>query len=129
MIFDTSYFDKKIEKQINEAVGKSFSFKERCRLKGIGSKRLTITNISEEYRKYLNAEHYQSKANIELRPKGIIVHFRHKLQAYCWIMPFSDLEIKNEKKLSLASNGKFIDFIEQLEESFLEKINSTKAAS
>ena len=123
MLFNTSYFDKKIEKQINETIGGRFSFKERFRLKGIGSKRLTIMNISEEYKKYLNAEHYQSKANIELRPEGIIIHFKHKLQVYSWVMPFSDLQIKNEKELNITSNGKFIDFVEQLEADFLEKID------
>ena len=123
MLFNTSYFDKKIEKQINETIGGRFSFKERFRLKGIGSKRLTIMNISEEYKKHLNAEHYQSKANIELRPKGIIIHFKHKLQVYSWIMPFSDLQIKNGKGLSITSNGKFIDFVERLEAAFLEKID------
>ena len=126
MLFDTSYFDRKIEKQINEAVGRSFSFKERWKRKGIGSKRLTIAGISEEYKRYLNADHYQSRANIELRPKGIIVHFRHKLQAYSWVMPFSGLEIKNKKKLRLKSNGKFIDFTERIEDSFLKKIAGTK---
>ena len=127
MLFDTSYKDKKTEKQIDTAVGLPFSLKERWKLKGIGSKRLTIADIADEYKEFLNAAHYPSKANIELRPKGIIVHFRHKLQAYSWIMPFRDLDIENQGTLQLTSDSKRITFREKLEASFINKIEKTKS--
>lgn len=96
MILDTSYSDKKITKQINDAMGRPYSLSDRWKLRGIGSKRMAIAEISEEYRKFLNADHYISNANIELRPKGILVHFRHKLQAYSWIMPYENLQVETE---------------------------------
>jgi hypothetical protein len=124
MIYDTSYSDKVITRKINHAVGEAFGFKERWKMGGIGSKRMVIEDISEEYRKYLNADHYVSNANIELRPKGILVHFRHKLQAYTWVMPYADLAIESSDKLTLSSNGKFIQFKDGLEvnEEFIEKM-------
>ncbi|MFK7952755.1 MAG: hypothetical protein AB8B73_07885 [Ekhidna sp.] len=124
MIFDTSYTDKRTIRQINTAVGIPFGFKERWKLGGIGSKRMVIEDISEEYKKYLNADHYVSNANIELRPKGILIHFRHKLQAYTWVMSYTHLSIEQTDKLTLTSDGKFIRFKDALETNgkFIEKM-------
>lgn len=96
---------------------------------GIGSSRLVISDISEEYRKYLNAEHYISNANIELRPKGILLHFRHKLQVYSWVMPYKTLNIEGDGELKLSSNGKFIQFKSGIEPKFLEKLKLLKNQS
>ena len=129
MIYDTSYSDKETTREINNAVGNSFSFMERFRMGGIGSSRLAIADISEEYRKYLNAEHYISNANIELRPKGILLHFRHKLQVYSWVMPYKTLRIEDNEELKLISNDKFIRFKSGIESKFLEKLKMLKAQS
>lgn len=123
MLFDTSYTDKKITKKINDAVGKPFSFKERWKLKGIGSKRMVITDISDEYRKHLKANHYETKANIELRPGGILIHFRDKLQTMTWVMPYESMKLNLSNGLILQSDGKFIHFRkEDIDNKFLEKL-------
>jgi len=128
MLFDTSYSDKRITRQINEAVGHPFSFLERIKMGGIGSRRMVIGDISEEYQKYLKAAHYQSHANLELRPKGLIIHFRHKLEAYSWIMPYASLAVEASDSLRLASEGKFISFAEELDEAFTRKLEARFAA-
>ena len=128
MLFDTSYSDKRITRQINEAVGHPFSFLERIKMGGIGSRRMVIGDISEEYQKYLKAAHYQSHANLELRPKGLIIHFRHKLEAYSWIMPYASLEVEASDLLRLTSDGKFISFAEELDEAFIRKLEARFAA-
>ena len=122
MIFDTSYSDKETTRQINKAVGKPFSWKQRWKMGGIGSRRMTVNGISEELKQYMNAEHYISTASIELRPHGIIIHFRHKLQAYSWIMPYSELKIKYEHSLQLESKGKFIRFDDPDNERFINRM-------
>ncbi len=122
MIFDTSYPDKETTRKINHAVGQSFSWKERWKMGGIGSRRMTIHEISDEYKKYLNADHYISTANIELRPKGIIVHFRHKLQAYSWIMPYKSLQIVYNSTLRLESDDHFIQFNEPENDRFIDRM-------
>ena len=126
MIFDTSYSDKKITRQIDQAVGHPYSWKERWKMGGIGSKRMVIQDISEDYRKYLNAAYYHTNANIELRPKGILVHFRHKLQAYTWVMPFDDLEIASETLLTLKAAGKFLEFDPGDQQKFIAKLISLR---
>lgn len=124
MLFDTSYSDKKITKQINKAVGKPFSWRDRWKIGGIGSRRMVITDISEEYKKYLKAEHYETMANIELRPRGIIIHFRYKLQAYSWVMPFESLQMDDESGLELKSDGKFVAFNHETDQPFIRKLVS-----
>ena len=128
MLFDTSYSDKRITRQINEAVGLPFSFMDRIKMGGIGSRRMVIEAISEEYQKYLKAEHYQSHANLELRPKGLIVHFRHKLESYSWIMPYDSLEVETKLSLRLSSDGKFISFAQDLDQGFIGKLQKAFSA-
>ncbi|WP_462250759.1 hypothetical protein [Ekhidna sp.] len=122
MIYDTSYPDKETTRQINKAVGVPFSFMERLKMGGIGSRRMIIHEISEEYKKYLNANHYVSVANIELRPKGILIHFRHKLQSYSWVMPYDSLSITYDKTLKLESKGFFIQFNDPQNDKFIVRM-------
>lgn len=122
MIFDTSYSDKETTRKIDQAVGRSFSWKERWKMGGIGSRRMTISDISEEYKEYMNADHYVSTANIELRPKGLILHFRHKLQAYSWILPYESLQIAFDGVLRLESNGLFIQFNDPQNHGFINRM-------
>ena len=122
MLFDTTYTDKKITRQIDAAVGKPFTWKDRFKLGGIGSKRMVISDICEEYAQYMNAAHYQSKANIELRPKGIIVHFRYKLESYSWIMPYETLSIQSKGGLMLSADEKFISFSTEIDQPFINKM-------
>lgn len=126
MIFDTSYSDKETTRQINQSVSPPFSFRERWKMGGIGSRRMTVSDISKEYQSYMNAEHYISNASIELRPIGIIVHFRHKLQAYSWIMPYDSLKITYDHSLRLESDGKFIEFEEPNNHGFILKMMDLK---
>ncbi|WP_421764903.1 hypothetical protein [Ekhidna sp.] len=122
MIFDTSYSDKKTTRKINTAVGPPFSWKDRWKMKGIGSRRMTVSKISEEYKDYMNADHYISTANIELRPKGLIIHFRVKLQAYSWIMPRDSMKIIYDGALKLEKDGRFIQFNEPGNEKFIDQM-------
>ncbi|WP_420315914.1 hypothetical protein [Ekhidna sp.] len=122
MIFDTSYSDKETTKKINHSVGSPYSWKERWKLRGIGSRRMTVHDISEDYKKYMNADHYISTASIELRPKGIIIHFRHKLQAYSWVMPFDSLTIHSSDSLKLECDGKYIKFNEPGNDKFIRQM-------
>ncbi|MEO9484248.1 MAG: hypothetical protein ABJG47_12405 [Ekhidna sp.] len=122
MIFDTSYSDKETTRKIDTTLGHSFSWKQRLRMGGIGSRRMTISDISKQYKKYMNADHYTSSANIELRPKGIILHFRHKLQSYSWIMPFESLNIRFDGRLRLESDGCFIRFDDPQNTRFINRM-------
>ncbi|MEO1253603.1 MAG: hypothetical protein AAFY41_01775 [Bacteroidota bacterium] len=122
MIFDTSYTDKETTRKINKAVGLPFSWKQRIKMGGIGSRRMTIHDISDEYKSYVNLDHYFSTANLEMRPQGIIVHFRQKLHAYSWVMPFETIRCTFDGFLRLESEGKYIQFNEPKNEKFIAKM-------
>lgn len=110
MLFNTSYTNKNYTKESNLIVGKAFSFFEKIKIRGIGSSRLFIENISPK----LQPQNMQSSAinyaNIELRPKGIIVHFTNKLDRYSWIIPYYRLVTYSTQTFSIHSNGNFIQF-------------------
>lgn len=131
MILETTYTNKETIRQINLLTGKPYSFRERWRMGGIGSKRMVISSISKEYEEYLNPSHYRTYANIELRPNGILLHFRLKLEAYAWVMPYAHLKIEFGNKLTLHSEGKFVSFQDAREnnEKFLGKLKKALADS
>lgn len=127
MIFETTYTKRETILEINKLVGKPYSLLERLKMKGIGSKRMAISAISEEYQEYMNADHYMTHANIELRPKGIILHFRYKLESYAWPMPYGQVVVETTPILTFKSSGKFISFKNGMEVNklFIDKIIST----
>ncbi len=93
MLFNISYNDKKTTKIINDLVGNPFGILENFKLKGIGSPRLNITKASQEIALILNKTNTLKYANIELRPKGIIIGFQSQLDVYALIIPFYKLVI------------------------------------
>ena len=110
MIFNTSYINKDYTKESTQIVGKAFSFFEKIKMRGVGSSRFMIEELSPK----LQPENMQSVAinyaNIELRPKGIIVHFTNRLDRYSWIIPYYRLVIYSNQTFSMHSNGNYIQF-------------------
>ena len=56
------------KKRIDEAVGKTFSLKERWKLSGIGSEKLIITSSSIDIHNLLMLDININRCNVELRP-------------------------------------------------------------
>jgi hypothetical protein len=131
MILETTYSSRETEKQIDTLVGKPYSFRERWKMGGIGSKRMVVEKISAEYESYLNPSHYRTYANIELRPKGILLHFRVKLESYAWVMPYSNLKIDFGDKLTLRIDERFVTFNDARENNvkFLDKLKKAKESN
>ncbi|KPM31453.1 Hypothetical protein I595_2719 [Croceitalea dokdonensis DOKDO 023] len=93
MLLNVSYNDKKINKKIEEAVGKPFTIKERFKLGGIGSPKLEITQASVEIRNLLILDNNADCCNIEMRPNGIILGFRSLLESFALVIPYYKLTI------------------------------------
>ena len=110
MLFNTSYTNKEYTKESANMLGKAYSFFEKLKMGGIGSSRLIIDEISPK----LQAKNPQTTAityaNIELRPKGIIVHFANRLDRYSWVIPYYRLVTYSNRSFSLHANGNFIKF-------------------
>lgn len=110
MIFNTSNTNKAYLKNSIEIVGKNFSFLEKIKIGGVGSSKLVIKELSTKLLPK-NAQKIDNNfANIELRPKGIIIHFTNRLDRYSWIIPYYRLVIYGTQTFSIHANGHFIRF-------------------
>ncbi len=105
MIFNTSYNDPKIKRLLDEAVGKKYGFFNSLRLGGTGSQRLIVKQCSHEIEKLFRLDNYPNHCNIELRPAGIIVHFRSRLEMYVWVIPFKALCIESRENCWYIQRG------------------------
>lgn len=93
MLLNVSYNDKKIIKKIAEAVGKPMPLKERFAMGGIGSPKLYITEASIDIYNLLILDNSTNTCNVEIRPNGIIVRFRSRLETYGLIIPYYKLNV------------------------------------
>lgn len=97
MLINISYNDPKVRNSIDELIGKPFTLRERWSMKGIGSGKLIITETSIDIHNLLVLDQNINQCNIELRPQGIIVHFRSLLETYGLIIPYYKLKIYKGK--------------------------------
>ncbi|MGA9240212.1 hypothetical protein [Robiginitalea sp.] len=131
MIFDTTCKNEDYDVESASLVGKPFTLLERIKKGGIGSGRLMIHKTSPKLNlgklKFSEIDY----ANIELRPKGIIVHYTKKLERFSWIIPYYRLVIYSTKSFSIHANGNFIQFLKnenyRANKKFIEKMSELKA--
>ena len=110
MIFNTTHNNEDYDLESAAVVGRPFNLLQRIKMGGVGSGRLMIRKISPKLNlgklKFSEIDY----ANIELRPRGIIVHYTRKLERFSWIIPFYRLVIYNAQSFSIHANGNFIQF-------------------
>lgn len=131
MLVNTSYNEKKINDAIDNLVGKSYTFFENLKLKGIGSPRLDILNTSVEIGILLSYDNNRNFCNIELRPKGLIIRFRSLLETYSLVIPFYKLVVfKPGNSYTFHVDNHFITIDYQTKNkgihSFINKVNRLK---
>jgi hypothetical protein len=93
MLFPHSYYSKKIEKEINDLVGKPIGYLDRIKMRGIGSQRFLVEEANSEVMELISKQNTPPYTNIELRPKGIILWFRVKLDSWVLVLPYFKLSV------------------------------------
>ncbi len=130
MLVNISYNEPKIRTTIDDLIGKPFTLRERWSMGGIGSGKLMITQTSIDIHNLLVLDQNINQCNIELRPKGIIIHFRSLLETYGLIIPYYKLKLykgkaqeysiyKDQYSIKVLANTKNIH-------SFFKKLNDQK---
>lgn len=110
MVLDTTYSSKENKELIKNLVGKAFGFYDIISLKGIGSKRMVIDDVSPNLKQYLNSVSDINYGNIELRPNGVLIHITKGLQNFTWVIPYYQLVIYKTNGSSIHAQGKFVHF-------------------
>lgn len=110
MILNTTYSNKKHDELINDLLGKPFSLWQSIMMKGIGSKRMIIEEVSPNMAQYLHTASGVNYANLELRPVGLLVRINKGLENFTWVIPYYKLGIHKSNGSSIHAEGKFINF-------------------
>lgn len=106
MVLNTSHSDRKVDHQISTLVGEAFSILKRFEMRGIGSPKLEIIQASTDLHTLLSVNQDRLRCSIELRPKGILIHFKSRLDTYALPIPYHKLSIY---KGEAANYSVFID--------------------
>lgn len=110
MILDSTFTVKDHKQIIHDLIGRPYSLIESIRLKGIGSKRLIIEEVSPNLKQYLNSVADINYANIELRSGGILVFINKGLKNYTWVIPYYQLVFYKTNGASIHAQGHYIHF-------------------
>jgi len=110
LLLNTTHTNKENNKLIDDIVGKPFSLIQSIKMRGVGSKRMIVDEVSPNMASILNTVSDINYGNIELRPIGILIHITKGLQNFTWAIPYYQLVVYKINGSSIHSNGKFIHF-------------------
>jgi hypothetical protein len=91
-------------------VGKPFSFLETFKMRGIGSKRMIIEEVSPNLKEYMNLVSDINYANIELRKNGVLIFINKGLKNFTWAIPYYQLVMYKTNGSSIHAQGRYIHF-------------------
>lgn len=110
MILNTTQHNSEHKQIIADLIGNPFSLVQKLKMKGVGSKRMIIDEVSPNMKSMMNKVSDINYANIELRPNGILVMINQGLKNFTWIIPYYQLVIYKVNGSSLHAQGRFIHF-------------------
>ena len=133
MLKNISYNNPKIIDEINNYVGKPYTILKRLKIGGIGSSKLIINSADSIIENLLNLDNNINYCNVEIRPKGIIIHFKSLLETYGLIIPFYKLKIfkgkANEYSIYIDNFFIKVNASEKNEHDFFKKILRLRASN
>ena len=131
MLKNISYNNLNVIDEINKLVGKPYSFLEKIKRGGVGSKKLLITKADKVIENLLILDQNINNCNIEIRSSGIIIYFRSLLETYGLIIPYYKLVVfkVSENEYTFNVDSKFVKIKTKSEKDhdFIRKIMEEKA--
>jgi len=110
VLLNTTYKNEENEVIIDDLVGKPFSLRKKLLMGGVGSGRMIIDEASPKLEMTLINGPDLNYANIELRPKGILIRITRRLDNFTWVIPYYHLHIYKTTGLSVHGQGQFLHF-------------------
>jgi hypothetical protein len=130
MLCENTYRNDKITQQINDLIGKPYSFFKSIQMGGTGSQRMMINEVSNHFKNMIHPSDI-NYGSLEIRPNGIIFHISKGLQRFVWVIPYYKLVIFKSTTLSIHADGMFIKIkktqISTKNNSFISKIIDLKS--
>ena len=131
MLKNISYNNLNVIDEINKLVGKPYSFLEKIKRGGVGSKKLLITKADKVIENLLILDQNINNCNIEIRSSGIIIYFRSLLETYGLIIPYYKLVVfkvsENEYTFNVDSKFVKIKIKSEKDHAYIRKIMEEKA--
>ena len=110
MILNTTHHNKEHKQIIEDLVGAPFSLVQKLKMRGVGSKRMIVDEVSPNMQSMMNTVADLNYANIELRPNGIVIMINKGLKNFTWIIPYYHLVIYKINGSSIHAQGRYIHF-------------------
>jgi len=107
VLFDLTNNSREVNRQIDAVVGQAWGILSRKRWQGIASERLVVTNATGKVEQLFGGRFTQHFANMELRPGGIIIRVRYRLEVYGIVIPFAKLTLfkNNSGEVNIHFDG------------------------
>lgn len=133
MIFNITFSKKDIIDEINDLVGVPFTFLTRLKKGGIGSEKMMVTDASPLIEGLLQHDDQPNFCNIELRPKGIIVYFKFRVELYAWTIPYGKLAVyRSAESYRIYGEAEFMKVTKMLNgdalKLFMDKLLNDRAS-
>jgi hypothetical protein len=106
VIYNVTRTDKNTDREVYNLLGKPFGLLHKLKNGSIGSEPFIIMDCSADFSIDIQSNDYDRKSNIELRPKGIILHYRKKSSSFIWPIAFKDLIISYSREELGISDGR-----------------------
>jgi hypothetical protein len=130
MIYNTTHPNEDYNKETNTYLGQSFPFLTKLKMGGVGSGRMMLAEVSPNLQLTEKRFSEIDYGNIELRPKGILVHYTNGLDRFAWAIPYYRLVIYNSTYFSIHAEGNFLKFIKNIKyienKMFINKMTNYK---
>lgn len=134
MVYDLTYDNRQANIEIQKLIGKPFGLFDKKRWSGIGSERLVVKSAEGKIGEIFELNFRQNFANIEIRPKGILIRIRYRLEVFAVAIPFGMLSVfkTDANYFSLFGGSEKITLANYqgrtLNQKFINKIIAAKAA-
>ncbi|WP_142783317.1 hypothetical protein [Changchengzhania lutea] len=114
MILNSTFKNREEKQILLDLVGRPFSFFETLKLRGVGSKRMIVDDVSPNLKSYMNSVADINYANIELRTGGILIYINKGLKKFTWAIPYYQLVMYKTNGASIHAQGKYVHFLNNI---------------